>query len=137
MTSIHEDAAEAVDDLIGAIWQRQLEIAREQIEEQTSRSFESTEEVKKHLHLFFDLDEIPDEYRELEYISDRLDAAYHALKGEDLAGDEDRFSTDLKPDKRQVNQFLERLREIDAAALAELDEDEIDEMQSALELIQD
>jgi hypothetical protein len=133
MTGVHEEAAQATEDIIGAIWQRQLEIAKDAIEDDTGTDLDSTDEVKRKLHLFYDLDEIPEEFRELEALNDRLDAAYHALKGEDIAGDEQRFSTDIQPDEEAVMTYIERLEDIETGAVVAREERAIGRLEAALD----
>lgn len=137
MTGVHEEAARMTDDIIGAIRQRQLEIARDTIEEGTGQDLDSIEEVKQNMHLFYDLDEIPQTFRDLEGLSDRLDAAYHILKGEDLAGDEERFSTDIQPDEATVRQYIEKIEDIETDAIVAREQDAVDRLDEALETIQD
>lgn len=133
MAGVHDEAARLTDEILGAIRQRQLEIARDEIENHTDMDFDSLEEVKRKLHLFYDLDEIPQEFRELEGVSDRLDEAYHALKGEDLAGDEQRFSTDIQPDEQATREFLDRLEDINPEDVAALDDAAIGDLEAALD----
>jgi len=135
MTAVHKEAARLTDDFIGTIRERQLEIARQAIEEGTGEAFEGPEEVKQDLHLLHDLDEIPHAYRELGTLRDRLDAAYYALLGEDLAGDEEQFSTDPTPGEETARRYRDRLEEIDADAVVARKQDAIDRLEDAIDAL--